>query len=101
MKLSVLLAGTFGALTASATETPNEALDARAIVRPQQCAIVGGSTTVNCRTGPGTRYSVRTALRKGTVHPFWCVVSAQCITINGSTNWYVVQPPPLSSIEVY
>jgi hypothetical protein len=99
MKLGFLLAGALGAVAASAGDVPGTTLDERAaIVRPQYCAIVGGATTVNCRTGPGTRHSVRKALHKGTVHPFWCVVSAQCVTINGRVNWCVLQQPsPLNS----
>jgi uncharacterized protein YgiM (DUF1202 family) len=78
-----------------AAADPDETLDSRAaIVRPQSCAIVGSSTWVNCRTGPGTKYNVRTRLRKGTVHPFWCVVSAQCISVDGSTNWYGLSSSP-------
>lgn len=77
------------ALPEALPETDTSPVEARALVRPQACAIVGGANYVNCRTGPGTRHSVRTALRKGTVHPFWCVVSAQCVTVNGARNWYV------------
>jgi type 1 fimbria pilin len=92
MQLRFLLAWALSPLSVSAVATaeadsPDAAVDSRAIVRPQYCTIVGGSSTVNCRTGPGTRYNVRTTLRKGTTHPFWCVVSAQCVTINGSVNW--------------
>ncbi len=58
-----------------------------AISRPQSCSIAGSATYVNCRTGPSTKHSVRTQLRKGTSHPFWCVRSAQCVTVNGARNW--------------
>ncbi|KAK3901356.1 hypothetical protein C8A05DRAFT_34961 [Staphylotrichum tortipilum] len=68
-------------------------IEARAFSRPQACAITGGATYVNCRTGPGTGHRVRQALRKGTVHPFWCVVSAQCVTVNGARNcgWHYIR----------
>ena len=64
-----------------------DALDTRAIKRPQTCGIVGNANTVKCREGPGTKWDVRTTLRRGTEYDFWCVYSKECITIGGSTNW--------------
>jgi hypothetical protein len=93
MKLSLLLSGAllpFGLMAAPGPEAESSNdLDSRAIYRPQQCQIIGGATEVNCRTGARTTRSVRTKLHKGTVHNFWCVVSGECVTIGGSTNWYV------------
>jgi hypothetical protein len=66
-----------------------EALEARAFSRPQQCTIVGGSSTVNCRRGSGTKWSVTRKLRRGTTYRFWCVKSGECVTVNGKRNWYV------------
>ena len=59
----------------------------RAIVRPQHCRIVGGSRTVNCRTGPKTSSSIRHRLTKGVTYDFWCVQKGECVTINGFQNW--------------
>jgi len=60
----------------------------RAISRPQHCAIVGSSSTVNCRSGPGTKYDVRVKLARGRAYDFWCVYSKECVTIGGKRNWY-------------
>jgi hypothetical protein len=76
-------------LLANPTAHEEAEIDARAIKRPQTCGIVGNSATVKCREGPGTKWDVRTTLRRGTEHDFWCVLSKECITIGGSTNWYV------------
>ncbi|KAH6624070.1 hypothetical protein B0J18DRAFT_427191 [Chaetomium sp. MPI-SDFR-AT-0129] len=72
--------------TLNVTAEADELLDARAIVRPQHCTIVGGSTYVNCRRGPNTKYAVKLSMRKGNTYDFWCVYSGQCITINGFRN---------------
>ncbi|KAK4445319.1 hypothetical protein QBC34DRAFT_429098 [Podospora aff. communis PSN243] len=88
MHLSHLLTAALLPLGLFASPTgPDEAeIDARAIKRPQTCGIVGNAATVKCREGPGTKWDVRTTLRRGTEHDFWCVFSKECITIGGSTN---------------
>ncbi|KAK4041116.1 hypothetical protein C8A01DRAFT_34849 [Parachaetomium inaequale] len=69
-----------------AVSDAGESLDTRAFSRPQHCSIVGGSSTVNCRTGPNTKYRVKMTMRKGNTYDFWCVYSGQCVTINGFRN---------------
>jgi SH3-like domain-containing protein len=103
MQLKFLLAGALLPLGLMANPTPEaaavpeavgdagESLSARAFSRPQHCSIVGGSSTVNCRTGPSTNYRVKMTMRKGNTYDFWCVYSGQCVTINGFRNWYVYQ----------
>ncbi|KAK0654872.1 hypothetical protein B0T16DRAFT_450626 [Cercophora newfieldiana] len=94
MYLSSLLVGALLplGLIASPTTPEGAEVDTRAISRPQHCAIVGNSATVKCRTGPATKYDVKTTLRKGTAYDFWCVFKKECITINGSTNcgWHYI-----------
>lgn len=69
------------------TELADEALDARAISRPQYCQIVGGSSKVNCRANPYTSSHVVAQVSKGKTYTFWCVKKGTCVTINGATNW--------------
>lgn len=57
---------------------------------PQICRIVNTSSTVNCRKGPGTQYGVLTTFQKGERVQFSCVKSGECITDNGTVNWYVL-----------
>lgn len=62
----------------------------------QLCRIVGTST-VNCRTGPGTNYKSTGRLSSSWTRGYYftCVKSGQCITLNGATNWYVSPAPRL------
>ncbi|KAH6838546.1 hypothetical protein B0I37DRAFT_387144 [Chaetomium sp. MPI-CAGE-AT-0009] len=71
----------------------DSSLDSRAFSRPQHCQIIGGASKVNCRTSPRTTARVRTTLRKGNTYDFWCVQSAQCVTINGFRNcgWHYIR----------
>lgn len=55
----------------------------------QYCDIVGNAAEVNCRSGPGTSYKATYKLPKGANYLFTCVKSAECVVINGATNWYV------------
>lgn len=90
--LTLALAGTTAAAALNETETGTEPLDIRAISRPQSCAIVGGSATVNCRGGPSTKHSVKLKLTRGRVYSFWCVYNGrnrECVTVGGAVNWYV------------
>lgn len=106
MQLKTLLVGALLPLGLLANPTPEAAavdapevdapeLDARGFSRPQHCAIVGGSRTVNCRRGPGTKWGIKMKLKRGVQYPVWCVHSAQCVTINGFRNWYVYGPTSL------
>lgn len=91
--LTLALAGTTAAAPFNETETDAEQLDIRAISRPQSCAIVGGSATVNCRGGPSTKHSVKLKLTRGRVYSFWCVYNGrnrECVTVGGAVNWYVL-----------
>ncbi|KAK0634091.1 hypothetical protein B0T14DRAFT_86249 [Immersiella caudata] len=93
MHLSYLFTATLLPLgLLAAPSSAEEELDRRAIKRPQTCGIVGNANTVKCREGPGTKWDVRTTLRRGTEHDFWCVYSKECITIGGSTNcgWHYI-----------
>jgi uncharacterized protein YgiM (DUF1202 family) len=54
---------------------------------PISCAIINASSTVNCRSGPGTQYKVVTALKVKTVGSFMCVKTGECVTDNGNDNW--------------
>lgn len=102
MQLKFLLTGALLPLGLMASPTPEadttDALESRAISRPQHCKIIGGSSTVNCRSSPRTTARVKTTLRKGNTYDFWCVQSAQCVTINGFRNWYVSTPQYLTSM---
>lgn len=53
------------------------------------CTIVGGSATVNCRSGPGTQYGVTDTVYRGSDYYFTCVKTGECIIIGGNQNWYV------------
>lgn len=55
----------------------------------QLCRILY-STSVNCRTGPGTSYKSVVGLNKEYTRGYWftCVKSGECITLNGAVNWY-------------
>lgn len=55
---------------------------------PQVCRVVNASV-VNCRLGAGTNYRVVATVKKGDLFVFECVVKGQCVTVGGSTNWYV------------
>ena len=88
MQLSFILIGALlplGLLASPTTPSDAEVEARRAINRPQCCHIVGSSATIKCREGPGTKWDVRTTLRRATAYDFWCVYSKECIT--GSTNW--------------
>jgi hypothetical protein len=98
MQLKSLLIGALLPLGLAANPTPEaEAdvdaslaggpLDSRAITRPQHCQVIGGSSTVNCRSGAGTNHGVKVRLRKGVTYDFWCVQPGQCVTVNGFRNW--------------
>ena len=74
--------------------SPNEPafnLDKRAV---QVCEIVGGSSRVNCRSGPGTNYGVVRSLTRGETYAFSCVKRGECVVINGASNWSVLPTPP-------
>jgi len=58
-------------------------LDKRAI---QVCEIIGGSSRVNCRSGPRTSASVVRTLPRGETYAFSCVKSGECVVINGASN---------------
>ena len=47
------------------------------------CKITGSSSTVNCRSGPGTGYSVTATVRKGSSYSFACYKKGTCV----SGNW--------------
>jgi len=88
---SLLLAGALLPFRLMAHPSAAGEVESRgAISRPQHCSIVGGSETVKCREGPGTKYDVRRTLHRGDAYDFWCVLSKECVTIGGSTNWYVL-----------
>lgn len=72
-------------------DTGNDLLTKR---DPQICRIVNAST-VNCRKGPGTNYGVVTTVKKGQLFLFMCLVSGECVTVGGATNWYVARSPEL------
>ncbi|KAK4126359.1 hypothetical protein N657DRAFT_688911 [Parathielavia appendiculata] len=98
MQFKYLLTGALLPLGLLASPTPeteaspdafnsvNQSLNPREFTRPQECKIIGSSTTVNCRRGPGTKYSVERTLRVGTTYDFWCVRTGECVTINGFRN---------------
>jgi len=91
--LTLALAGTAATAPFNETHTDTEPLDIRAISRPQSCAIVGGSATVKCRSGPSTKHGVKLKLTRGRVYSFWCVYNGknrECVTVGGAVNWYVV-----------
>ncbi|KAH6983900.1 hypothetical protein EDB80DRAFT_247824 [Ilyonectria destructans] len=50
------------------------------------CTIVGGSATVNCRSGPGTQYGVTDTVYRGSDYVFTCVKTGECIIIGGNQN---------------
>lgn len=97
MQLKSLLIGALLPLGLMASPTPEAeadvspaggSLDPRAAFsRPQHCSIVGGSSTVNCRSGSGTKHHVKVKLKRGVTYDLWCVHSAECVTINGFQNW--------------
>jgi hypothetical protein len=93
MQLKLFVLAAFlpaGLMAMPSAEAAEAEIDSRAAIkRPQYCTIVGNSATVKCREGPGTKYDVRRTLRKGDSYDFWCVLSKECVTISGSTNWYV------------
>ncbi|CAI4215802.1 unnamed protein product [Parascedosporium putredinis] len=89
MQLSSLLTVALLPLAALATPVPQDA----DVVSPSElfkrrtpttCSIVRAA--VNCRSGPSTKYSAKKKLSKGSSHSFVCVVSGECITLDGSTN---------------
>ncbi|KAF9468188.1 hypothetical protein BDZ94DRAFT_1247408 [Collybia nuda] len=50
------------------------------------CAIVNtDSTSVNCRSGPGTGYSIVNHLTAGSVHSFTCYKKGECY--EGNCTW--------------
>lgn len=53
----------------------------------QRCTIVGNADEVHCRSGPGTSYSSKVTLPKGSRYLFSCVKTGECVTINGAKNW--------------
>ncbi|KAK4107006.1 hypothetical protein N656DRAFT_772892 [Canariomyces notabilis] len=70
----------------AADVSPNKpalSLDKREV---QACYIVGGASTVNCRSGPSTDFSVVRTVKKGDVWGFTCVRKGECVVINGATN---------------
>ncbi|KAL2263945.1 hypothetical protein VTK26DRAFT_4132 [Humicola hyalothermophila] len=105
MQFKTLLIGALLPASLMASPTPEMgdhvtvaggALDPRArhqFTRPQQCEITRVSRAVNCRDGPGTKYRVKHSLKRGRPHPFWCVQSGECVTINGFRNcgWHYVK----------
>src|SRR5689334_21470510 len=54
------------------------------------CRIVNAPSGVNCRSGPGTGYSVVKSLDNGFLCWYKCYKSGECITMNGVKNWYVL-----------
>ncbi len=95
MKLVTLLLASLAPITLSASPiaatadvTPRDAGDDLLAKRAAGiCRIVNVSSTVNCRSGPGTQYAVVTTFKKGQLLYFPCLKSGECITINGATNW--------------
>lgn len=69
---------------------PAFGLDKRAI---QVCEIIGGSSRVNCRSGPNTSSSVVRTLTRGETYAFSCVRSGECVVIGGASNWSVLSTP--------
>lgn len=53
---------------------PTGPIDARVLLKrsPQSCRITGNDGPVNCRSGPGTNYSVRRTLTPGVKYTFNC-----------------------------
>lgn len=77
----------------AANVSPNEpafSLDKREV---QVCEIVGGSSKVNCRSGPRTSASVVRTLTKGQTYAFSCVKTGECVVIGGASNWSVIPTP--------
>ncbi|KAF2271640.1 uncharacterized protein EI97DRAFT_446470 [Westerdykella ornata] len=96
MKFSVLVASALLPLGIMANPGPVEAddvVEARTIERPQHCAIIGGSSTVNCRSGWTTSARVKRTLTRGNAYDFWCVKTGECVTINGAKNcgWHYLR----------
>ncbi|KAH6854809.1 hypothetical protein B0I37DRAFT_40163 [Chaetomium sp. MPI-CAGE-AT-0009] len=50
------------------------------------CRIVNAPSGVNCRSGPGTGYSVVKSLDNGFLCWYKCYKSGECITMNGVKN---------------
>ncbi|KAH6854051.1 hypothetical protein B0I37DRAFT_441112 [Chaetomium sp. MPI-CAGE-AT-0009] len=62
---------------------PAFSLDKREI---QVCEIIGGSSRVNCRSGPNTSSGVVRTLPRGETYAFSCVRTGECVNIGGATN---------------
>ncbi|KAH6630558.1 hypothetical protein B0J18DRAFT_407791 [Chaetomium sp. MPI-SDFR-AT-0129] len=50
------------------------------------CNIVNAPSGVNCRSGPGTQYSVIGTVKNGQLFYFPCYKSGECITVGGVKN---------------
>lgn len=89
--LLLLPLGAFASPTpdnAAPVSVPDELqLEARApgeiFKRNVVCKITGSSSTVNCRSGPGTGYSVIATVKKGSYYSFGCYKKGTCV----SGNW--------------
>jgi uncharacterized membrane protein len=55
----------------------------------QICQIIGSSSRVNCRAGPSTSSDITHYVYLGSYYKFTCYKSGTCVTLGGTTNWYV------------
>lgn len=71
---------------------PTSPVDARDLFKrsTQYCRIVSSDGPVNCRSGPGTSYSIRSSLAPGGGHYFTCYKRGT--SVGGNT--YVVNTQP-------
>jgi uncharacterized protein YraI len=88
MKLTTLLAAALVPIGLQASPIANaDNYNTTLIERgPGGCRMLANA---NCRSGPGTQYKVIATAKKGVLYFFTCVKSGECITVGGSTNWYV------------
>ena len=93
MKLTTLVVACLAPLGLSATTVanPGSVQPHKVLAKPDRaaCGIVNTSSKVNCRKGAGTKYDAVASVTKGTYWFFDCVQTGECVTIDGSSNWYV------------
>lgn len=76
----------------SVARSGEEIFDKRAV---ELCSIINVSTYVNCRSGPGTSYSVVTTLNEGEEWYYSCYEPGTCV----DGNWYVIINPSSLSCQ--
>jgi len=87
MQLQFLFVGTFLPLGLMASTVELEVEPRAAISRPQHYSIVGNSEKVKCRTRPGTKWDVRTTLRRGHAYDFGvCSQSNALLSVGAPTS---------------